>query len=235
MNRVFHNDNDLLDSSIEALDSNNGVEERITIPVTFGEASTVTVQVPASALLEAAANLSGLAITIDAGQASYDLPLGAIDFAAVAEELSVDTGDMSITITMNFVTGDLSEQVEVAADQNGMQVVGGAIDFTVTVGANGRSAEIDSFGGTYVTRSLTIDGAVNERQTSVLLFDPNTGELRFVPEVFSTVNGKTEVTFMRRAKRKLARSRSRCSSSTMSNSSMIGCAAPLRGSLKRRS
>src|SRR5690606_37443818 len=73
-----------------------------------------------------------------------------------------------------------------------------AIDFQLYAeDQDGNTAPIESFGDTYVSRSIPLHASVDTNQTTGVVYDPNTGDLRFVPSVFRIVNGQAAAVILR--------------------------------------
>jgi len=157
------------------------------------------VTLPASALV-AAAGKAGASVTIETDEATYTLPLSVLDFAALGTAVGGAEG-MSIRISMTVVTGaDAATITKEVGEIVGAEQIGPAIDFTVTaVGANGTTFEIESFGDTYVKRTIKLAEEVDPATTTVVVWDEDAEELNFVPATFDIINDKSQATIYRNA------------------------------------
>ncbi|MDF2670252.1 MAG: S-layer protein [Paenibacillus sp.] len=155
-----------------------------------------TVQIPASALIDAAAK-DGVTITIIGDNGTYILPLSVLKLDDLAKELGVDVKDLKINVGITKVTGDQATALADAIADIGGTSVAAAVDFTLNAeGADGKKVNIESFGDTYVSRKLTLTSTPTKPTTGVV-FDPVNGKVSFVPSTFETVDGKSIATIKR--------------------------------------
>jgi hypothetical protein len=157
----------------------------------------MSVVLPASAIAHAANNTPLAAISIQAGKYGYVLPVDAIQLVDVAKSLGTDVKDLKIVVSIEQINGTESRVIEDRSLVAGVKLLAAPVDFHVSVEGNGKTQVIDNFGSTYVSRSVVIDGSVNIDQTTVLLYDPATGGLTFVPATFKFEDGQTTVTIIR--------------------------------------
>ncbi|MGG1517163.1 polysaccharide lyase family 8 super-sandwich domain-containing protein [Paenibacillus oryzisoli] len=155
------------------------------------------IELPASAIADAAKRTPAAAITIQAGAYSYTLPVQAIRLEDAAKSLGANLKDMHILVAMEQVADAERQAVEESARNAGIQLVGAPVDFRVSVEAGGKSQTIDSFGNLYISRTVVIDGSVNTEQATVLLYDLTSGHMTFVPATFEVKGGKTTATILR--------------------------------------
>lgn len=196
-------DSDWLSQAIGALNGNDASKQSITVAVT-GDGEVAKVDLPMSVLadLKQAMTQTVISIQTDDGT-SYNLPTSVIDTAKVAQTLGTDAKNVQISVTIQKVTGAISDQITQKAKQNGVSLLGGSkaqvIDFSITAGAGGKMVEINNFGNTYVTRNLVIKQSADPSTATAVLYDPATGEMTFVPAVFRNVGGDTQVTIKNRS------------------------------------
>src|SRR5690606_20056783 len=69
-----------------------------------------------------------------------------------------------------------------AVESFGGSSIGSAVDFTVSVEANGESVAITDFDSVYVTR--TINNIDADSNATAVLYDPESGDLSFIPASF---------------------------------------------------
>lgn len=158
-------------------------------PVTLAVAGTgsdsVQVQVGYQTLQSAADGGNGTVI-FATENGTYHLPVAAVDFAALAEELGVSPDQLTVKVTVSNATPQQQDQADDAAAGNGGRTIAGAVDFSLTVTTpDGRSQTISSFGSTYVNRSIGLHtNNVNpNRSTGVVLNED--GTFSFVPSTFA--------------------------------------------------
>ena len=148
------------------------------------------VLLPASALTE-----GGTVTVKKADGTSYELPLSALDLEGLAKSLGVELKDLTIRVDIKALAGEDKQSVEDAVYAAGGKIVSAAIEFKVTATGNGKTVEVNNFGNTYVNRMIPL---TDESETAVgLLYDPETGEVSFVPTILSSANGKTVATLKR--------------------------------------
>lgn len=153
-----------------------------------------TVLLPVSAMINAP---EGATITIEGDGVTYTLPISVFNFDQLADSLGVKAADMKIKVEMKKVTGDTAAAVAAAVEAAGAKAVANAIDFKVTAEGNNKSIAVDSFGNTYVNRTITLSETVDAKKATGVVFNPATGKLSFVPSTFSTVDGQSVATLKR--------------------------------------
>jgi|GEM_PF-4814568 len=155
-----------------------------------GTSEVASVEVPASAWADSTASSSNIVLSVQTPAGTYNLPLKSVDLAAAAKQLGTDAGKVTVTISIEKVTGSTSTKLQDTAKSSGIQFVGDAVEFKVTASAGGKTQEIDSFGQTYVSRSLTFDSGTNSANLAAVRFTAN-GQFQFVPANFQ--NGKADI------------------------------------------
>ncbi len=171
------------DGAVSANDLKNALADgSATIAISGNQA-----HLPASALT------ADGKVTIVAAGASYTLPTSELNLAELAKELGVEVDGLTITVTVDVLTGEAKTKVEAAATNAGAKVVGGVVDFKVEAVAGDKKVEVNNFKN-YVER--TIDVTTSSNPVGVL-YDPATGKFSFVPATFSSVDGKTVATLKR--------------------------------------
>lgn len=161
------------------------------------DGGNVTVNIPASAFDGVVAELPEASIVIQTDAGSYTLPVKTLGIAALAAKLGVNPADMTISISIDRVTGGVAEVMAEQAGAEGLRLLTPALDYEITAQANGKSVRLDSFGSTYVERTLIVPGTVDPQITTALLFNPDTGSYRFVPALLVNNGGNTEAVIKR--------------------------------------
>jgi hypothetical protein len=178
------------------LKNKNKDSQIITVEVK-GSAPVAKVEFPGSALTQAATAAPEAIVDIQSEGASYQLPVKVLKLEAIAKELGADAKDVTVNVTMEKVSGSTAAQIETKASSSGLKLLAGAVEFTINVEANGKTQELNNFGDTYVSRTIDLAQAVDPSRTTAVLYDRATGEISFVPAVFTTVNGATKATVKR--------------------------------------
>lgn len=191
---VILSDNSV-DDLIDQLEEEDS-EQELTISLD-DDSNKAQLQISAANLLKIAASSPSAVIIMKSGSASYQLPIGLIDLDALAAELKGMTGNLNIKVSMEKISGDVRSSFLTSASRAGASLLGDAINFSITAEANGSSKEIKDFGKTYVSRTITVSGNISPFNASVVVFNPITNRLSFVPATFKDVDGNTEVTIKR--------------------------------------
>jgi len=144
------------------------------------EISGNTATLPASALVNAP---EGAVVVIKNATGSYELPVSVLDFAALAKELGVEIKDLSITVTIEALTGDNAKKFASDVEKIGGKAAGSAVNFEVAAVAGSKKVVVKDFGSTYVNRSINNVKASNN--ATGVLYNPATGEFSFIPATFS--------------------------------------------------
>lgn len=186
-----------------------------------GNHSSLKVELPAGAIIDAARTSPSTVIVVQSGKTSYRLPVSLAALQSAFKALGAKPGDTAsgdangavsndavdaipvnaiIAIRFEEVSGQLLEQLKKSAEENNAVLLSPIVDFTLTVELDGKSQQITDFGHTYVSRTLTIDGArgtIDPSRATAVMFDRATGAFSFVPSVFESADGVTTVTIKR--------------------------------------
>lgn len=151
------------------------------------------VLLPASALQEG----NTLKLVNETG--SFTLPLKAINYTSLADQLELELDDLWIRVGIKEVAEDTQSAIESAASQLGSDVKATAVDFYV--GAEDYNEEeqiaINSFGNTYANRTISVEGSVDSTKATGALYNPTTRTLSFVPSTFAADGNDTVATLKR--------------------------------------
>nr|WP_246183653.1 S-layer homology domain-containing protein [Paenibacillus methanolicus] len=158
---------------------------------------SVKVNIPSSALVDAAAELPDASIVVQTGFGSYKVPVGALGLTSVAKKLGASAEEMSLSIVISKVAGDMATRLSEQAGKEGLTLLALALDYQLFAQAKGQTTEIASFGSAYVERTIVLPGTTDPTTTTALLFDPDTATFRFVPSIVHRNGGKTEVVIKR--------------------------------------
>jgi predicted extracellular nuclease len=151
--------------------------------------AVVKFELPAEILIELMAKAPDVGITVKSAAGTYSLPANGLDIADLAKVLGSDTKDIKITITIDMVAGEKSEDVESKVKALGSKIIGAPVDFTISAEASGNSVEVDQF-DMYVSRTLPLPSAVDANKVTVVKLDAD-GKPVFVPAKFG--NGEVEL------------------------------------------
>jgi len=138
--------------------------------------------IPADALAEAAKK-AGAKLVISGDNGSIELPLSVLKLEELAKQLGVDLKDLKINISITKLSGAEATAVTDAAKTVGAAALSDAVDFAIVAeGKDGKKVAIDSFGSTYVKRTIKTNKAATKTAT-VALYNPASKALSFVPSV----------------------------------------------------
>ncbi|CAM3160899.1 S-layer-like y domain-containing protein [Paenibacillus lupini] len=154
-----------------------------------------TVEFSAAVLKEAAAAPKGAVIVIRYGGMTYNLPSNLwtiLEEAGYGQDLEV-TGS-KLTIKLSQAASDTTEELKNKAASAGFTIAGNPISFEMTLQSGVKSIPVHHFGKQFVARSFMLDGSLDVEHSTVVVFDPATGQFRTVPALFTSEGGHTVVT-----------------------------------------
>ncbi|UKS24103.1 alpha-L-fucosidase [Paenibacillus sp. HWE-109] len=161
-----------------------------------GEYERNAVQLPLDILYNSLKVNKGTVLTLRNHLGSYNLPLSILNREDVASV--VNTEGAVLIIRMDKAKSQHEQQFDQSLSENGMKRVSDMIDFKVILKAKDKEVEITNFANRFITRVMKVDDTIQDSSTATaVVYDPITGELKFVPSVFSVKNGKTEATITR--------------------------------------
>ncbi|WHY22128.1 discoidin domain-containing protein [Paenibacillus sp. G2S3] len=163
-----------------------------------GEHDLNAVEFPLPILYNSMKGSSETIFTLRSHWGSYELPLSILNREEFEKAAKVEGA--TLIIRMDNATSQHEQKFEQSIVDKGMKRVSDIITFKVILKTNDKEEEIQSFGNSFVTRVIYMDGAIQDPSTATaVIFDPATGQMRFVPSVFTVKNGKTEVTIFGQA------------------------------------
>ncbi|WP_271754514.1 S-layer homology domain-containing protein [Cohnella sp. JJ-181] len=188
-------------SLADALKKAAGQDNKGAAPVVYiayegkaGEA--VQFNLPFSVLKDAAS--SGAIVSLQTGEGEYSLPLGVLDFDAIAASLGASASDISIQVNIVPSADDINAKIKQSAAGIGAAQAGGAIEFSIVASGGGKTVALNEFGPAYVSRTVVAPGTLDASHATVVLYDPQTGALTFVPAQFTKQSdGTVKITFKR--------------------------------------
>ncbi|TVY05564.1 S-layer homology domain-containing protein [Paenibacillus cremeus] len=151
----------------------------VTLEVQSGD-PVVRVELPVSAVADAAGQQANAIIQIKQENVTYHLPV------SVLKGLS-QNGVVSVIIAK--VSGEASQAVLSETQKAGSQSLTSPIDFSVEL--NGRS--VTDFNGAYVDRTLSVSSTVDPNQVTAVWVDEN-NTLRFIPSVIANNGSRAVIT-----------------------------------------
>ncbi|MFC3799062.1 S-layer homology domain-containing protein [Cohnella sp. GCM10012308] len=179
-----------------AQQDNKGAAPVVYIAYEGKQGDAVQFNLPFSALKDAAS--SGAIVSLQTGEGEYSLPLGVLNFDAIAANLGASAQDINIQINIVPSADDINAKIKASAAGIGASQQGGAIEFSIVASGGGKTSELNEFGSTYVSRTVVASGTIDASHATVALYDPQTGALTFVPAQFTKQSdGTSKITFKR--------------------------------------
>ncbi|WP_141503875.1 S-layer homology domain-containing protein [Paenibacillus luteus] len=167
-------------------------EPIITIEINDRE-HVVQTRLPAAWIMEMAKGYPNAIIEVKINGSSYQLRISVLDLPGLAERLDAEASDLTVSIIQEQAGEDIRHEIERIGVSQGFTVFGGVIDYKVTVESNGQTMEVQDFGGTYMVRTIKLDGEVASRNLVAVQYDPATRKVVFVPARLGTrPDGSTE-------------------------------------------
>ncbi|MCY9696807.1 S-layer homology domain-containing protein [Paenibacillus alginolyticus] len=155
--------------------------------------SSAWVEISGSTLLKAAKQMPKAEIVIKFQNVSYTLPIN-IELIAANNDLQLDFANSTVLIKIEKVDSTTAEAIKKNAQSANMQLLDTPIRFEILLQAGDKQDEIKHFGQIYVTRTITVDGILDNKSTTAVIYNPETGEFRYVPAIIASEGGKTKVT-----------------------------------------
>ncbi|MGG1553817.1 polysaccharide lyase family 8 super-sandwich domain-containing protein [Paenibacillus ferrarius] len=163
-----------------------------------GNGSTLVVKLPAAALKDAAATLPTGTVVLQSPFGDMTLPLSLFAPGGAVESAAPSVASTTVTVTMQQADSALEERVKAASSNYHVAVAGPIVDYKVTVKQDDQAATVTQFGNTYVVRTMLLPAGFDASKATAVRYDPETGELTYVPAVFVTrPDGQTEVRMKR--------------------------------------
>jgi N-acetylmuramoyl-L-alanine amidase len=137
------------------------------------------VLLPATALIDAPA---GSILVVEKDGVTLELPILVMNFEALAAQTDTAKENLIIRVDIEALAGEELVNVEEAANAMQATLRAPAVEFMLTaIGEEERSAVINDFNGTYVSRTLPVDAATSSSLTGVMYAQD---EFTFVPTEF---------------------------------------------------
>ncbi|WP_339248170.1 discoidin domain-containing protein [Paenibacillus sp. FSL F4-0243] len=157
-----------------------------------GEHDLNAVEFPLPILYNSMKGSSETIFTLRSHLGSYDLPLSILNREDV--EKAAKAEGATLVIRIDNLTSQQDQKFEHSKLEKGFKRISDIIAFKVILKSNDKEEEIQHLGNSFVTRVMYMNGVIQDPSTATaVMIDPLTGQLRFVPSVFTMKNGKTEV------------------------------------------
>lgn len=157
----------------------------VTIKIDDTE-QAVQVLFPAASLAKAREAFPDAVFEVKLNGSRFQLQINVLDLDGLAGQLGVDLQQLQVNVAIAQVTGQQKEQLNRIAGNQGLKLIGQAVEYTVTVSTGERTLEIRDFGGTYMVRAIVLDDNLAGNRLIAVLYDPADRTLSFVPAVLAT-------------------------------------------------
>ncbi|MGG1636088.1 S-layer homology domain-containing protein [Paenibacillus sp. NRS-1760] len=155
-----------------------------------GNHTRYEVRIPLDALSGLAANKPDSIVSIRSKFGSYEWPVSMLNSNDMKGKVDADA---VLIVSMVKANEDKLQQLDAALSGNGVKRISDIIDYKATLKT--KDAEYDNHSIGSIERTLTVDKVIrNFNEATVVSYDPETGAIRFVPAVFTVMDGKTVAT-----------------------------------------
>ncbi|RJX39193.1 hypothetical protein D3P09_17030 [Paenibacillus pinisoli] len=153
----------------------------------------VQTRFPADWIADMAKDYPNAIIEVRLNDSSFQLRISAINLTGLAERLDAEVSDLAVSITQEQAGEDVRQEIDRIGVSQGFAVFADVIDYKVTAEANGKTLEVRDFGGSYLIRTIKLDGEKTNRNLVAVQYIPAAGTIDFFPAQLETgPDGTTE-------------------------------------------
>ncbi|MDD9267273.1 S-layer homology domain-containing protein [Paenibacillus sp. GCM10023248] len=157
-----------------------------------GEHALNALQLPLPTLYDSFKDHKDTVLTVRSHLGTYELPMSILNQAAFAS--AAGTEGATLIIRLDKAKSQHETQFDQSLSEKGMARVSDIIDYKVILKTRDKEVEIHSFGSSFVSRVIRVDDVIQDSSAATaVVYDPVTGEMKFVPSTFTVTNGQTEV------------------------------------------
>jgi len=167
-------------------------QSRVTFTVPASQDAAM-VEVPVDAILKAKGQSGQASFAVVYGDVVYELPLRAIDEAVLAE-LVRKNGQGNLLIEIDKGNVNQAAKLRSALIQNQMLMISDTYAYNLSF-VSGSKTEALPVLKDYATTELTVSGALDNQQHTVVWLDPGTGKIAYVPTLIRIQGSTSVVTF----------------------------------------
>lgn len=185
------------------LEARDGKVEAADLEKAFQSHRQVEVKLDGSALAIPAAGLQkatqqpGSQLVITGESAVYSLPLQVLKLDELAQQLNTTVDNLTLRMSIRKLNESEAAGLAQVVAETGSRQIAEPLDFELqAVAPDGHAVQI-SFGSAYVSREMAVHKIIDPRKTTAAWYDSQSGELRFVPSVFTVKNGESVVEIKR--------------------------------------
>ncbi|NQX60788.1 S-layer homology domain-containing protein [Paenibacillus qinlingensis] len=182
---------DLINKALDALEDKGKGNKTIVIKESANTGLQIEISgKSASALVKEKDAVLSLLV----GKNAIHVPVSLLDFEQIAQEWKVKQDDLKVRIVVLPASKEDKKQVSLLTASTGTSLATDVFSFGILVEAGGRQQQIDSYGGTYLTQSMSFPAVSNFNKITGVMIDSVTGEMVFAPTTFALVDGQTVAT-----------------------------------------
>jgi hypothetical protein len=136
-------------------------------------------------------------LTFQSSVGSVTLPIAELNWTTLSDRQGLDRSKVQVTVTIANTGKANVDKLEEALKKKQARLLVTPVEFHVRIAdGSGKSAELDTFEH-YVTRTMDMGTQVAPSTASGILWNPDTGEYRFVPSHFAKKDGHAVVELKR--------------------------------------
>lgn len=177
---------DLLSKALSAL--SNAESKSIVIKESVNSGLQIELSGKAAAAI---AKEKEATVSLVVGQRTLDVPAKLFNLEQTAKSWNVNQDDLKMRLILKPASSEDANKMNAQAASTGGKLVSDGVRFGIFVQSGTQQQEIDSYGRTYVSQTVTIPGIMDSSKMTGVMLDPLTGEAVFVPTIFTVVNGQT--------------------------------------------
>lgn len=182
----------VLDSKLVEAKLAASTEARPVIAVSASEGADVVKMNFEGKLLKSLESKEAV-LELSTGNASYLMPAAQINLESISNQLGTSVDNITIEVKIAAATGDLKQQVQNAAEKEGLAIVAAPVEFTITASYGDKVVEIKAF-ETFIKRTIAVPDGVGASGSLTAVVVEADGSVRHIPTSITTSGGKTTAT-----------------------------------------
>jgi hypothetical protein len=177
-------------------DIEKGIQGSRLAVTSSADVDQVSTVIPAAVLQKA--QEKGMSMGVNSLIGNYTLPLDALDLKAIAAGLGTKPEELSMNIVISKASKEVNNELA-AGIQDGQSMLVAPVEFSIEIIApGGKKVEYKSFGRTYVERELALDGDVDARRATGVVWSEANSKFLPVPTRFEIIDGKNRAIILNR-------------------------------------
>jgi len=181
-------DQGALSKAFQALKGHvNETEKDVIVSISVPREGTRTkVELPVAALKEGQRIVPNAMLSIQSDTSAIMIPIKSVAVSQLETSLGVKASEMLLVVTGQSMPSLLSASERQAMITQGIVMLNVPASFMVTAEAGGKQVKLDHFGDSFIQQKMMLSSKIDSRTATVVVIDPKTHELRFVPAMFQT-------------------------------------------------